>query len=40
MIVGAGVLAREQRGKWAYNRLVPTALDTLDRLITTSTFVG
>ena len=27
-----GVLIREQRGKWAYYRLVP---DALDRLITT-----
>jgi hypothetical protein len=25
----------EQRGKWAYNWLVPTALDTLGPLITT-----
>ena len=33
VLVDAGVLAREQRGKWAYYRLVPDALDTLGRLI-------
>ena len=36
ILVDAGVLAREQRGKWAYYRLVPDALDTLGRLISTS----
>jgi ArsR family transcriptional regulator len=40
ILVDAGVLAREQRGKWAYYRLVPTALDTLGRLISTPAFVG
>ena len=40
ILVDAGVLAREQRGKWAYYRLVPTALDTLGRLITSPAFVG
>lgn len=34
VLVDAGVLSREQRGKWAYYRLVPEALDTLGRLIT------
>jgi ArsR family transcriptional regulator, arsenate/arsenite/antimonite-responsive transcriptional repressor len=34
VLVDGGVLAREQRGKWAYYRLVPDALDTLSRLIT------
>jgi ArsR family transcriptional regulator len=34
ILVDGGVLAREQRGKWAYYRLVPDALDTLGRLIT------
>jgi ArsR family transcriptional regulator len=34
VLVDAGVLAREQRGKWAYYRLVPDALDTLGRLVT------
>ena len=33
VLVDAGVLVREQRGKWAYYRLVPGALDTLGRLI-------
>ena len=33
LLVDAGVLVREQRGKWAYYRLVPGALDTLGRLI-------
>ena len=35
VLVDAGVLTREQRGKWAYYRLVPAALDTLARLIST-----
>ena len=34
VLVDGGVLTREQRGKWAYYRLVPEALDTLGRLIT------
>jgi len=33
ILVDAGVLAREQRGKWAYYRLIPGRLDTLARLI-------
>ena len=33
VLVEAGLLTREQRGKWAYYRLVPAALDTLGRLI-------
>src|ERR687898_2937159 len=33
ILVDSGVLAREQRGKWAYYRLVPDALDTLGRLL-------
>jgi ArsR family transcriptional regulator len=40
VLVDAGVLAREQRGKWAYYRLVPYALDTLGRLITTPALVS
>ena len=40
ILVDAGVLAREQRGKWAYYRLVPDALDTLGRLITTRALVS
>src|SRR5918997_1060510 len=40
ILVDAGVLAREQRGKWAYYRLVPDALDTLRRLITAPSQMG
>ena len=35
ILADAGLLTREQRGKWAYYRLMPDALDTLGRLITT-----
>lgn len=34
ILVEAGVLSREQRGKWAYYRLVPDTLNTLAALIT------
>lgn len=34
ILVEAGVLARQQRGKWAYYRLLPDALTDLARLIT------
>ena len=34
ILVDAGILTREQRGKWAYYRLVRDALDTLGQLIT------
>jgi ArsR family transcriptional regulator, arsenate/arsenite/antimonite-responsive transcriptional repressor len=37
LLVEAGLLDREQRGKWAYYRLVPGALDALARLVTTVT---
>src|SRR5918997_5714165 len=40
ILVDAGVLAREQRGNWAYYRLVPDALDTLARLITAPSQMG
>lgn len=33
ILVDAGLLTREQRGRWAYYRLVHDALDTLSRLI-------
>ena len=33
ILVDAGILTREQRGKWAYYRLVPGALDALAALI-------
>lgn len=33
ILVEAGILAREQRGKWAYYRLVPDTLADLARLI-------
>jgi ArsR family transcriptional regulator len=34
VLVDAGILAREQRGRWAYYRLVPDTLTDLARLIT------
>jgi ArsR family transcriptional regulator, arsenate/arsenite/antimonite-responsive transcriptional repressor len=33
ILVDAGILIREQRGKWAYYRLVPGALDALAAMI-------
>ena len=33
ILVDAGILTREQRGKWAYYRLVPEALNSLAVLI-------
>ena len=33
VLVDAGILTRQQRGRWAYYRLVPSALDTLAGLI-------
>jgi ArsR family transcriptional regulator len=33
ILVEAGILDREQRGKWAYYRLIPEALTDLARLI-------
>jgi ArsR family transcriptional regulator len=33
ILVDAGILTREQRGKWAYYRLVPETLNTLATLI-------
>jgi ArsR family transcriptional regulator, arsenate/arsenite/antimonite-responsive transcriptional repressor len=33
ILVDAGILAREQRGKWAYYRIVPDALGDIARLI-------
>ena len=34
ILVDAGMLAREQRGRWAYYRLIPDTLTGLARLIT------
>lgn len=34
VLVDAGILTREQRGRWAYYRLVPDTLTDLARLIT------
>lgn len=34
ILVEAGILTREQRGKWAYYRLIPNTLADLARLIT------
>jgi DNA-binding transcriptional ArsR family regulator len=33
ILVDAGILAREQRGKWAYYRLIPDTLTEIARLI-------
>lgn len=33
VLAEAGLLKRQQRGKWAYYRLVPGALDALARLV-------
>jgi ArsR family transcriptional regulator len=33
VLVEAGLLTREQRGKWAYYRLVPGAFDALAQLL-------
>jgi ArsR family transcriptional regulator len=38
ILVEAGILSREQRGKWAYYRLVPDTLNTLAALITSPAF--
>jgi ArsR family transcriptional regulator len=35
ILVDAGVLTREQRGKWALYRLVPNTLNTIPALIAT-----
>ena len=40
ILVDAGLLTREQRGRWAYYRLVPDALDAMSRLIAAPTVVG
>jgi ArsR family transcriptional regulator len=34
ILVDAGILTREQRGKWAYYRVVPDALGDIARLLT------
>ena len=36
VLTDAGLLTRDQRGKWAYYRLVPDVLDTLAALLTTT----
>jgi len=36
ILVDAGVLQREQRGKWAYYKLVPATFASLSRLLTPS----
>jgi len=35
ILVDAGILTRQQRGKWAYYRLVPETLNALSSLIAT-----
>lgn len=37
VLVDAGLLEREQRGRWAYYRLIPDALQTLAQLLATTT---
>ena len=37
ILVDAGIFSREQRGKWAYYRLVPEALNALAALIASPT---
>jgi len=37
ILVDAGVLEREQRGKWAYYRLVPETLTSISQLLTPPT---
>ncbi|BCO33948.1 ArsR family transcriptional regulator [Mycobacterium heckeshornense] len=36
VLVDAGVIEREQRGKWAYYRLVPGVLDALASVLATA----
>jgi ArsR family transcriptional regulator, arsenate/arsenite/antimonite-responsive transcriptional repressor len=36
ILVDAGIFARDKRGKWAYYSLVPSALDALASVLTTS----
>ncbi|MGI8628204.1 MAG: ArsR/SmtB family transcription factor [Geodermatophilaceae bacterium] len=40
VLVEAGLLEREQRGRWAYYRLIPDALQTLAQLLAASTGSG
>jgi ArsR family transcriptional regulator, arsenate/arsenite/antimonite-responsive transcriptional repressor len=35
ILVGAGILARDKRGKWAYYTLVPAALDAVSAALST-----
>lgn len=35
ILVDAGILTRQQRGKWAYYRLVPDTLDDIAQLVST-----
>jgi len=37
VLVDAGLLGREQRGRWAYYRLIPNALQTLAQLLAATT---
>ena len=36
VLVDAGILTREQRGKWAYYAIVPRALDALSAVLSTN----
>jgi ArsR family transcriptional regulator, arsenate/arsenite/antimonite-responsive transcriptional repressor len=37
ILVDAGIFIRENRGKWAYYALVPSALDALSNVLSTGT---
>jgi len=40
VLVDAGLLTREQRGKWAYYRLVPGAMDSLAKVLSLAVPAG
>jgi ArsR family transcriptional regulator len=35
VLVDAGILTRDKRGKWAYYAIVPSALDALSAVLST-----
>jgi DNA-binding transcriptional ArsR family regulator len=40
VLVGAGLLTRDQRGKWAYYRLVPGSMDSLAKMLSLAVPAG
>jgi ArsR family transcriptional regulator len=40
VLVHAGLLTRDQRGKWAYYRLVPGSMDSLARMLSLAVPAG